>query len=41
MDGGLSHRTGGGDENHPKEKDCKKAKQLSEKAFQLAEKEEK
>ena len=28
----------GGDQNHPKEKNCKKAKWLSEKALQIAEK---
>ena len=28
----------GGDQNHPKENECKKAKRLSEKAFQIPEK---
>ena len=39
MDGGLQHCTGGCDQNHPsKKKKCKKAKWLSEKALQIAEK---
>ena len=40
MDGG-SHCIGGGDQNHPQEKEMqkkKKAKQLSEEALQIAEK---
>ena len=38
MDGGLWHRTGGSDQDHRQEKKCKKAKWLSEKALQIAEK---
>ena len=38
MDGGSYHCTGGGDHKHPKEKECKKAKWLSEEALQIAEK---
>ena len=38
MDGGSSHRTGGGDENHPPKKKCKKGKWLSEVALQIAKK---
>ena len=38
MDGGLQHCTGGSDQNHPKEKEMKKAKWLSEEALQMAEK---
>ena len=36
MDGGSSHCTGGGDQNHPKNKKCKKAKWLSEEVLQIA-----
>ena len=32
---------GGGDQDHPQEMKCKKAKWLSEEALQIAEKEEK
>jgi len=38
MDRGLSHCTGGGDQNYPPKKNCKKAKWLSEEALQIAEK---
>ena len=38
MDGGSWHCIGGSDQNHPQEKKCKKAKWLSEKALQIAEK---
>ena len=38
MDGGSQHFTGGGDQNIPKKKKCKKAKWLSEEALQIAEK---
>ena len=38
MDGGSSHCTGGGDENHPPKKKCKKGKWLSEVALQIAKK---
>ena len=38
MDGGSQHCTGGGDQNHPKKKKCKKAKWLSKEALQIAEK---
>ena len=38
MDGGSGHCTGGSDQDHPKKKKCKKAKWLSEKALQIAEK---
>ena len=38
MDGGLEHCTGGGDQNRPQGKTCKKAKWLSEEALQIAEK---
>ena len=34
MDGGSQHFTGGGDQNIPKKKKCKKAKWLSEEALQ-------
>ena len=38
MDRGLYHRIGGSDQNHSKgKKTCKKAKQLSEAALQIAE----
>ena len=33
MDGGSEHYTGGGDQNHPQEKENKKAKWLSEEAY--------
>ena len=36
MDGGSQHFTGGGDQNIPKKKKCKKAKWLSEEALQIA-----
>ena len=36
MDGGLLHCTGGSDQNHIKEKKCKKEKWLSEEALQIA-----
>ena len=38
MDGGSWHRTGDRDQDHPQEKACKKAKWLSEKGLQIAEK---
>ena len=39
MDRGSQHCIGGGDQNHPQEKNkCKKAKWLSEEALQTAEK---
>ena len=38
MDGGLWHCTGGSDQDHPQEKQCKKAKWLFEEALQIAEK---
>ena len=38
MDGGSRHCTGAGDQDHPQEKESKKAKRLSEKALQIAEK---
>ena len=38
MDGGLCHCTRGSDQDHPHEKEIKKAKWLSEKALQIAEK---
>ena len=41
MDGGSQHCTGGSNQNHPKGKKYKKAKWLSEEAFEIAEKEEK
>ena len=37
MDGGLWHCTGDRDQDHPQEKETKKAKQLSEEALQIAE----
>ena len=37
MGGGLQHCTCSGDQNHPQEKKCKKAKCLSEEALQIAE----
>ena len=36
MDRGLWHYTGGSDQEHPREKECKKAKCLSEEALQTA-----
>ena len=36
MDRGLRHCTGGRDQDHPQEKECKKAKWLSEEALQIA-----
>ena len=38
MDGGSWHCTGGSDQDHPQDKKCKKAKRLSDKALQIAEK---
>ena len=38
MHGGSSHCTGGGDEDHPPKKKCKKGKWLSEVALQIAKK---
>ena len=38
MDRGSQHCTGGGDQNVPKKKKCKKAKWLSEEVLQIAEK---
>ena len=38
MDGSSRQCTGGGDQNHPQEKEMKKAKWLSEEALQTAEK---
>ena len=38
MDRGSWHCTGGKDQYHPKKKECKKAKWLSEEALQIAEK---
>ena len=40
MDGGLKHCMGGSDQDQPQEKECKKAKWLSDKALQIAEKRE-
>ena len=40
MDRGLRHCTGGRDQDHPQEKECKKAKWLSEEALQIAEERE-
>ena len=37
MEGALWHCTGGSDQYHPQEKECKKAKCLSKKALQIAE----
>ena len=37
MDGGLSHCTGGSDQNHLKEKEMQEGKWLSEAALQTAE----
>ena len=36
MDRGSLHCTGGGDQNHPQEKEMQKAKWLSEEALQIA-----
>ena len=36
MDRGSKHCTGGGDQNHPKNQKCKKAKWLSGEALQIA-----
>ena len=36
MDGGLQHCTGGGHQNHPQEKETRKAKWLSVEALQIA-----
>ena len=38
MDRGLWHCTGGSDQDHPQEKEYKKAKWLSEETLQVAEK---
>ena len=38
MDGGSWHCTGGSDQDHPQEKEYKKAKWLSEVTLQIAEK---
>ena len=38
MDGDSWHCTGGGNQNHPQEKEVKKVKWLSEEALQIAEK---
>ena len=38
MDWGSWHFTGGSDQDHRQEKECKKAKWLSEEALQIAEK---
>ena len=38
MDGCSQHCTGGGNQNIPKKKKCKKAKRLSEEALKIAEK---
>ena len=38
MDRSLDHCTGGSDQDHPKKRKCKKAKWLSEKDLQIAEK---
>jgi len=35
MDRGLWHCMGDGDQDHPQEKKCKKAKRLSEEALEL------
>ena len=36
MDGGSWHCTGGSDQDHPQEKECKKANRLSKEALQIA-----
>ena len=38
MDGGSWHCTAGSDQDHPQEKEMRKAKRLSEEALQIAEK---
>ena len=38
MDGCSQHCTGGGNQNFPKKKKCKKAKRLSKEALQIAKK---
>ena len=38
MDRSSRHCTGGNDQDHPQEKETQKAKQLSEEALQIAEK---
>ena len=38
MDGGLWHCAGGGNQNHPQEKEMQKAKEFSDEALQIAEK---
>ena len=38
MNEGSQHCMGGSDQDHPQEKECKKAKWLSEEALQIAEK---
>ena len=38
MDGGSWHCTGGGDQNHPKEKEIQKGKVVAKEALQIAEK---
>ena len=38
MDGGSSHSTGGGGQDHPQEKEMQKSKRLSEEALHIAEK---
>ena len=38
MDRGSQHCTGGGDQNHPQEKEMQKGKWLSEEVLQIAEK---
>ena len=38
MNGESYHCTGGGDQNHPQEKECKNAKWLSEEDLQISEK---
>ena len=38
MDGGSKHYTGGGDQNHAKEKETQEGKWLPAKAFKVAEK---
>ena len=38
MDRGSWHCTGGSDQDHPQEKECRKAKWLSGEALQIAEK---
>ena len=38
MDGDSWHHTGGGDQDHPQEKEMQKGKTVSNKALQIAEK---